>query len=167
VVAVVRLLVGQEEQVADAYLAGASATDLASRHEVSVSTICRVLERAGVERRSPGRSVSPAGGGEDEIASAYCGGETIEQIAARLGCSITPVRAALGRAGISTRRPGRRRLPIDGVEVVKRYGTGETLSQLSAAYGVSAKVIADALETSGIARRPPGRRATGDPRRDS
>jgi DNA-binding CsgD family transcriptional regulator len=158
VVAVVRLLIGAEQQVAEAYRAGASATELAERHGVSVSTICRVLDRAGVPRRSPGRSISPARGREDEIASAYRNGETIGQIAARLGCSVTPVRAALSRAGVATNGRGRRRRPVDADDIVERYSAGSTLAQLGAAYGVSSKVIADVLEVRGIARRSPGRR---------
>jgi uncharacterized protein (DUF433 family) len=159
-VAVIRMLVGQEARVAATYQAGASVTELASRHRVSVSTICRVLDRAGVPRRSPGRSVSPARGREEQIASAYRSGETIEQIAARLGCSITPVRAALRRAGVATRGPGRRRRSVDADDIVERYSAGATLAELGADYGVSSKVIADVLETRGIARRSPGRRAT-------
>jgi DNA-binding CsgD family transcriptional regulator len=159
-VAVVRLLVGAERRVAREYRAGASATELADRHHVSVSTICRVLDRAGVPRRSPGRSISPARGREDEIATAYQQGQTIEQIAARLGCSISPVRAALRRAGVETNGPGRRRRPVDAADIVERYSAGATLAELGVVYGVSSKVIADVLETRGIARRSPGRRPT-------
>jgi lambda repressor-like predicted transcriptional regulator len=159
-VAVVRTLVGREYAVATAYRDGASTTALAARFDVSVSTICRVLERAGVDRRPRGPRVTGVPGREAEVAAAYRAGATIQEIADRNGCSTTPNNDALARAGITRRRPGRRRRQLDGAEptIAAAYAAGATLAELGHEHGVSAKVIADVLEQQGVSRRQPGRR---------
>jgi transposase-like protein len=160
-VSVVRMLVGREDEVAAEYLEGASVTALAARFGVSASTICRVLDRAGVPRRSRGKRVSGVPGREDEVADAYLAGATVQEIADRFRCSTKPIHDALTRAGITRRPPGRRRrqLDDDAGRIAAAYETGATLAELGQAHGVSAKVIADVLEQQGVSRRQPGRRS--------
>jgi transposase-like protein len=159
-VAVVRTLVGREHEVADAYRAGATVTALATLHGVSASTICRVLDRAGVPRRSRGKRVSGVPGREADVAGAYQAGATIQEIADRYGCSTKPINDALTRAGVTRRPPGRRRRQLGGLEpaIAAAYAAGATLAELGREHGVSPKVIADVLEQQGVSRRQPGRR---------
>jgi DNA-binding CsgD family transcriptional regulator len=158
-VAVVRALVGREHEVAAAYLEGATITVLAERFGVSASTICRVLDRAGVPRRSRGQRVSGVRGREAEIASAFLAGATLQELADRFGCSTKPIHDALDRAGVTRGAgPRRRRLAGREQEIVGRYKVGETLAELGAAFGVHPKVITGLLEEQGVSRRQPGRR---------
>jgi uncharacterized protein (DUF433 family) len=160
VVSVVRLLVGRESEVADAYRRGTSVTALAAEYNVSVSTICRVLDRAGVARRPQGRRVTRLRGGEAEVAALYLSGITIEEIARRFDCSTKPVNDALARAGVKRHRDGPRRRALAGCEdeIVRRYEAGETFDELATAFDAPRKTIARVLEDHGVAPRPPGRR---------
>jgi uncharacterized protein (DUF433 family) len=159
-VAVVRTLVGSEHHVADAYRAGATVTALAARFDVSASTICRALDRAGVPRRSRGQRFTGVPGREAEVAAAYLAGATIQEIADRYDCSTKPIHDALARAGVTRRPPGRRRRQLDGLEpgIAAAYAAGATLAELGREHEVSSKVIADVLEQQGVSRRQPGRR---------
>jgi transposase-like protein len=158
-VAVVRALVGSEDVVASAYLEGATITVLAERFDVSASTICRVLDRAGVPRRSRGQRVSGVRGREQEVAAAFLSGATVQELADRFGCSTKPINDALARVGVTRGAgPRRRRLAGSEREIVVRYEGGETLASLGAAYGVNPKVIARVLEDQGVSPRSPGRR---------
>jgi transposase-like protein len=160
-VAVVRVLVGSEDEVAEGYRAGASVTALAEQHGVSASTICRVLDRAGVPRRSRGRRVTGLRGREHEVAEAFSAGATIDELAERFGCSSKPVNDALNRAGVQRRNGGPRRRRLAGIEadIAASYNAGATLADLARLHRTSAKVIAQILEDKGVSRRAPGRRA--------
>jgi uncharacterized protein (DUF433 family) len=159
VVAIPRLLVGRETEVAEAYRSGASVSQLAATYGVSAATICRALDRAGEPRRRAGRSDAGVIGREQEIAAAYRAGATIQQLADEYGCSVKPIRDALDRAGVQRRPSGQARLAV-GLErqILEEYRAGATLLALAARYGVGTKVIARVLEDQGQSRRPPGRR---------
>jgi transposase-like protein len=161
-VAVVRTLVGAEREVADAYRAGATVTALAARHGVSASTICRVLDRVGVPRRSRGQRVSGVRGREQEVAAAFLSGATVQELADRFGCSTKPINDALTRAGVTRGAgPRRRRLAGHEHEIAAAYAAGATLAELGHEHEVSPKVIADVLEQQGVSRRQPGRSRRG------
>jgi transposase-like protein len=158
-VAVVRMLVGREHELATAYLEGATITVLAERFDVSASTICRVLDRAGVPRRPRGQRVSGVRGREAEVAAAFLAGTTVQELADRFGCSTKPINDALDRAGVTRGAgPRRRRLAGHEHEIAAAYTAGATLAELGDEHGVSPKVIADVLERQGVSRRQPGRR---------
>jgi uncharacterized protein (DUF433 family) len=159
VVAVVRLLVGRETEVAEAYRAGASVRQLAQKYGVSAVTVCRALDRAGQPRRPAGRRDSGVIGREQEIAAAYKAGATIAELAARFDCSVKPIRDALERAGVTRRAPGRGR-SVEGQEmaIAAAYEAGATTTELAALHNVSHRLIARICREQGVVLRPQGRR---------
>jgi transposase-like protein len=162
-VAVVRALVGLEEKVAAAYLEGATTTVLAEQFDVSASTICRVLDRAGMPRRSRGQRVSGVRGREQEVAAAFLSGATVQELADRFGCSTKPINDALARAGVTRGvGPRRRRLAGHEHEISVRYKAGETLAELGGEHGVSPKVIAACSRSRASAQGRPGGPVGGD-----
>jgi uncharacterized protein (DUF433 family) len=159
VVAVARKLVGREAEVAAAYRAGATVEALAGQYGVSLSTVCRALDRAGQPRRQQGRRESGVPGSEAEIVAAYRAGATIAEIAKRFECSTKPVRDALVRAGVERRGPGRPR-SVAGQEeaIAAAYEAGATTTELAALHNVSHRLIARICQEQGVVLRPQGRR---------
>jgi lambda repressor-like predicted transcriptional regulator len=158
-VAVPRLLVGVEAEVAAAYRAGATLGQLAAQHGVSVVTVTRALDRAGQPRRPQGRRDTGVPDHDADIAAAYKAGATIAELAARYDCSVKPIRDALTRAGVTTRGFGRPRA-VAGLEetIALAYESGATLTQLAAEHGVSRRLIARICQEQGVLLRPPGPR---------
>jgi uncharacterized protein (DUF433 family) len=156
---VVRKLVGREGEVAVAYRAGKTVEALAEQYGVSLSTVCRALDRAGQPRRQQGRRETGVPGREAEIVAAYNAGATIAEIAQRFGCSTMPIREALVRAGVERRGPGRVRA-VAGQEaaIAAAYEAGATTAELAALHNVSHRLIARICQEEGVIMRPPGRR---------
>lgn len=103
-----RRLEGLEQDVADAYRAGATIRVLAEQYECSKHTIQRALIAAGVTSRPRGKP-SPLAGHDNAITTRYTGGETIQQLADRYGVATATVRNSLARTGTPTRPVGRPR----------------------------------------------------------
>jgi uncharacterized protein (DUF433 family) len=159
VVAVPRLLVGIESEVAAEYRAGATLEQLADEHGVSVLTVTRALDRAGQPRRPQGRRDTGVRSHNAEVAAAYNAGATIAELAARYDCSVKPIRDALQRAGVTARRFGRPR-KVAGLEatIALEYEAGATLDELAGKYDVSRRLIGRICHEEGVVLRPPGRR---------
>ena len=102
-----RLLVGQEDEVATAYEAGATVAELAATYGCSTTTVCDVLAARGVELRSRGPR-SPLAGREGEVAAAYEAGATVRELVVRFGANQRTVRKVLADAGVEMRRTGPR-----------------------------------------------------------
>ena len=88
-----------------AYLAGATALALASKHSIHRTTVLAVLERHKVSRR--GRVLTP-----DHIeraVSSYALGCSCASIGKDLRVNPETVRQALLKAGVAMRKPGRPR----------------------------------------------------------
>jgi DNA-binding transcriptional regulator LsrR (DeoR family) len=101
-----RRLEGLEQEVADAYHAGATLRDLASRYHCSKETVQRALLALGVEPRPRGQRLLLAAH-DDAIAAAYTAGDTTQQLADRYGVSSRTIRDSLVRSGTPTRPLGR------------------------------------------------------------
>ncbi len=102
-----RLLPKEIDELVAAYLAGATALALASKHSIHRTTVLAILERHQVARR--GRVLT-----SDHIGravSAYASGRSCASIAQELRANPETIRQALLKAGVAMRRPGRPRPP--------------------------------------------------------
>lgn len=103
----------------------------------------------------------------DDLIRAYLSGESVGEIAGRLGIGRSTVRKRLEEAGIemhsikeaanlkwskTARGPSAIRLDIDVDEIVRCYGAGETERQIARDLGVSQNVINRRLKERGVSR---------------
>ncbi|MCU1487492.1 MAG: hypothetical protein JWN67_4238 [Actinomycetia bacterium] len=102
-----RLLVGNEAELVDAYVAGATVEELAERHDCSVTTIRSVLGEAGASLRARGPR-SPLEGRAAELSTDYEAGATVRDLAERYGANQRTIRKVLAERGVAMRRPGRK-----------------------------------------------------------
>ena len=96
----------------------------------------------------------------EQVVAGYVAGGTIEELAARFGCSTPPVRQALLDAGVPLRPTGRK-WPFDKMterRIALLYEAGATLDELQAEFGSTPRTIRKALTKQGLAIRPTGRR---------
>lgn len=98
-------------------------------------------------------------GQEAELASAYAAGATVQELAARFGCSVTTVREVLGGEGVELRARGPRS-PLDGreAELAAAYVAGATVRDLAERFGANQRTIRKVLAEQGVEMRRPGRR---------
>jgi uncharacterized protein (DUF433 family) len=89
-------------------------------------------------------------GRETNVVDAYESGQSVEEIAARNGCSIDPVQRVLQRAGVE---PPLLPNPLEGHEsaVAAAYVSGTSVDQLARRYGATARSIRRALAAEGLA----------------
>lgn len=98
-------------------------------------------------------------GDEAEVVAAYAGGETVEVLAERYGCSTTTIREVLEGEGVDRRRRGPRS-PGEGREheVAAAYEAGATVRDLVDRFEANQRTIRKALRDQGIVMRPSGRK---------
>jgi DNA-binding CsgD family transcriptional regulator len=99
--------VGSEDEIAEAYRAGATTTELAERYGCSHESIRAVLQEQGVAARARGPR-SPLDGREDEVVAAYEAGGTVRDLAERFGANVRTIRKVLTDRGVAMRARGRR-----------------------------------------------------------
>ena len=90
--------------VAEAYRGGLTLAQCAARFQVSIQTVVRRLDEAGVPRRSCGRPRSEPAAATAEMAAAYLAGHTLAWCGAAWGISAAAAGRRLDEAGIP-RRP--------------------------------------------------------------
>jgi len=95
-----------------------------------------------------------------KIAALYRAGMTIDEIAAKLGTSDSPVKAMLRRQGVTMRRAAPRSkwqgTPEQVAEVVALYSAGAGIIAIKKKYGCRDSCITEALISAGVERRPFG-----------
>lgn len=91
-------------QISQAYTAGATIAALAKRYACDVTTIRRVLHRAGTHVRS--RHERRLTDDQARLLCADYATLSLNQLAAKYGCSAATARAYLMRAGIARRPRG-------------------------------------------------------------
>jgi len=153
---------GREALVA-AYLAGATAEELASRFGVTAKTVLNRLEAAGIDRRSRGRRPTAVLADPDWLRTAYLEKRrTAADIAREVGCTEDAVLDALHRNAIPVRGPGGRRRPpaqmppelADRDWLAQQYLTrSRSIRQIARSLSVSGTAVANALRRSGIRSR--------------
>ena len=147
----------QEAEVCRRYEEGESAVELGKAFGVTTTTICRILERRGVERRS----LSEAKGGlnneqADEVCRRYKAGENTVDLGEIFGVAPSAINRVLRRKGVCIRTNSEAHgglKPELEPEVCRRYEEGENTVQLGKAFGVKAGTIGKILERNGIERR--------------
>lgn len=91
-----------------------------------------------------------------EVARRYEAGETIDELAAAFGVSITPIRRAIAEAGVPFRRRSHRAREVDVNELVRSYEAGGVLDDLAERFGLSRNAIRRRLVAAGVELRPRG-----------
>lgn len=151
-----RVLADREQEVVDAYLAGASTAELGERFGTSNRTVQRLLRAAGVRLRPTGRS-STLEGREAETIAQYESGLSARQVAARLGGSRETVARLLAKHGVT------RSHVLNGHEddIVIAYQDGANMQQLADEHAVAKSTIRLLLIDQGATIRPAHRRRNG------
>lgn len=88
-------------------------------------------------------------GREAGVVDAYESGQTVEEIAARNGCSVVPVQHVLAKAGVE---PQALHDPIEGREarVAAGYLAGSSIDQLARRYGCTPQAVRRAITAEGV-----------------
>lgn len=88
-------------------------------------------------------------GRETSVVDAYEAGQSVEEIAARNGCSVDPVQRVLQRAGVE---PPLLPNPLAGHEgaVAAAFVSGTSVEQLARRFGATSRSIRRALAAEGI-----------------
>ena len=86
---------------------------------------------------------------KDNVIDAYEAGHTVEEIAARNGCSVEPVQHVLQHAGVE---PQALTDPLTGHEssVAAAFVSGSSVEALSRRYGATTRAVRRALASEGI-----------------
>lgn len=146
----------QDKEIAAEYEAGAAIRTIAETRKASTAAVHGALKRTGTQRRdgSPNRLFTPQ---EDErIAAEYVAGKSLETIASERGCSNAPVREALKRRGVPSRRVGNRKLEFTQeqiAEIVRRYQEGESQQAIASAFVTSQNTVSRLLRANGVKSR--------------
>lgn len=92
-------------------------------------------------------------GREAGVVDAYESGQTVEEIAARNGCSVVPVQHVLAKAGVE---PQALPDPIEGREarLAAGYLAGSSIDQLARRYGCTSRSVRRALAAEGVPIKP-------------
>jgi DeoR/GlpR family transcriptional regulator of sugar metabolism len=91
-----------------------------------------------------------------EVARRYVDVETIDELAAAFGVSITPIRRAIEAAGVPFRRRSHRAAEVDVDELVRLYNAGGILDDLAEGFGVHRNTIRRRLVAAGVELRRRG-----------
>lgn len=92
-------------------------------------------------------------GREPAVVDAYESGQTVEEIAARNGCSVVPVQNVLAKAGVE---PQALPDPVEGREarIAAGYLAGSTVDQLARRYGCTSQAVRRAITAEGVPLKP-------------
>ncbi len=144
---------GQRQEIAERHRRGASTRQLATRFQVSRSTICRVLKSRGViihdgqpwkyRNKLTERQKS-------EIIERYGKGENIYQLAEDFPISAQCIWKLLSRSGLVR---SRRTTEGQKQEIVKRYGEGESTTHIADALGLCQPTVSKILKENDIVIR--------------
>ena len=151
-----RFTPAQDQEVAAEYAAGAAIRTIAEAHGVSPAAVHGALKRAGMERRdgSPNRLFTPEQ--DEQIAREYVAGKGLEALASERGCSHDPIREALKRQGIDSRRGGGQKREWSSAEIAEmteRYLLGESQETLAGAFHTSQAAVSRLLRANGVKTR--------------
>ena len=146
----------QDQEVAAEYVTGAAIRTIAEARGVSPAAVHGALKRAGIERRdgSPNRLFTPEQ--DEQIAREYVAGKSFEALASERGCSHDPIREALKRQGIDSRRGGgqkREWRSAEIAEMTERYLLGESQETLAGAFHTSQAAVSRLLRANGVKTR--------------
>ena len=138
-----------ELSVVSRYLSGDSQSLLAGEYEVSVTTISRVLDRWGVERRAGKLDETQ----EMDVCRRYLASESARMLAEEYGVTSKSIYNILERRGVP-RRPysvAQGGLDPEGEnELCRSYEDGENSVQLGERYGVYPSTVLNILRRHGI-----------------
>jgi DNA invertase Pin-like site-specific DNA recombinase len=158
-----RLTPEQVRKLCAEYKGGVALRQLGAKWGCSGQTVCRVLAKAGVERRPLGRpafsAYSPAEA--RQMQKQYKAGQTLAELAEQYDCSRQTVHRVLKQSGVKLRPLGRRELtlsPAEERDMRKAYLAGGTLNELAAKQGWSRQKVGRLLHKAGVKLRSPGRR---------
>ncbi len=102
-------------------------------------------DRAGLNYRAAVHS-----GDVEELIDRYRGGETVAELARAADLSEAVVARRLRKAGVTMRRPGRRRAPVPDELLLARYATGLTLEEIAGEVGLSSRTVSRRLKATGV-----------------
>jgi len=93
---------------------------------------------------------------EELIASRYCAGHTLAQVAADVGVSVKRVRKVLLAQDVTIRHRGVDRLPLPIEDMVEWYRAGESLAQIAERCSTSSSTVHQRLAERGVEMRRRG-----------
>lgn len=162
-------------EVTDAYIEGASATELAERYKVSIAHIFKIIRRTlGGKVRDQdwyrNRQIPLSPEQEDQVISLYHQRKTTREIAEKLGVPRSQVKSSLARQQLSNvarysntpefSRLGGKRVSADEKKAIQQrlveaYQQGLSLEAAGAPFGISATTVHDTLTRLDFQTRTP------------
>ena len=143
----------QELIVCDLYARGETLKAIATALKVGKTTVLRVLDRHGVERRQE-RRFGPRE--ESALCKRYLAGESCPRLAATFETNASTVRNVLMRHGIALRRGAESHGGLTKIaerKVCEGYLAGDSSPKLANAFGVTVSTVVAIIRRHGIATR--------------
>ncbi len=152
-----RLTQAQKEDIIASYRQGISGPKLAGRYEINSTTVYRVLERNGVERRTIDEiSGKLSQAQKEDIIASYQQGIDGTKLASRYEIGSTTVYRVLKRNDVKRRTNSDRfgKLSQEQEEdIIASYQQGIPALKLASRYEISYSTVYSVLEKNGVERR--------------
>lgn len=140
---------------------GVSVRELARTFQTRTTTITRLLEGRGLEPDCGPRIHKNVRGKDEEVATAYQDGSSLNELAKRYGCTVPTIKSALERVGVEARGLGVSRIWTDEAIAwaCERYRAGVSQQAIADILGVSQPSVSNRLIQQGVVARVRKRRA--------
>jgi transposase-like protein len=150
----------EDEPIAKQYLAGRTTYEIGAEYGISPKAVASALHRQGVPLRRGGPRSKWTDNPElqDEVVRLYQSGDSVTNIAGRLGCRTDVVTRFLSDAGVPRRPFGHAACAFtesQAEQVAAEYRAGATQSELASRYGVAKPTIRSWLLRLDVSLRPP------------
>ena len=137
--------------IAEDYLAGTSARELAGQYGISIPTVLRFLDENDVPRQRPQRPRRRRSLPTERIVERYRRGATTTELSREFGANASTIERVLADAGVTRRNRGpRAHAEISLVEAIELLGRGWRLGAIAEHYGVDPDSLRDELEAHGV-----------------
>lgn len=127
---------------------GLTSTKISESLGICKTTVLRILERNGYDRRAPGTRIPPKQ--YDEAIELYLKGENINDIAKKVGISAKSINAELNRRNIQARPRGVSVPEYKVDKIIELYKCGMSIKQICKELNVGSNTVSKSLKKGNI-----------------